>query len=151
MLCNEVSTPIELISAVLTTARCSAVVWSAPAHVVSVAPRCSPPYQPVPCLENSLWERWEYFMFGMLSWNQKSLWADSCHIFLFVQARECSSAAFTRDLVDIWGCAKDVHGQEYAWGSLLPTPHSLVPRTQQTWIWASSPKTCVCLLDLGLV
>lgn len=29
-------------------------------------------------------------MFGMLSWKQKPLWADSCHIFLFVQARECS-------------------------------------------------------------
>lgn len=29
-------------------------------------------------------------MFGMLSWKQKPLWADSCHIFLFVQARERS-------------------------------------------------------------
>lgn len=85
-------------------------------------------------------------MFGMLSWNQKPLWADSCHIFLFVQARECSLAAFARDLVDIWGCAKDLHGQESAWGSPLPAPHSLAPRTQQTWIWASSSKTVPAVL-----
>lgn len=54
-------------------------------------------------------------MFGMLSRNQKPLWADSCHIFLFVQAQECSSAAFTRDLVGsgaVQGMCmgRDLHG-----------------------------------------
>lgn len=48
-------------------------------------------------------------MFGMLSWNQKPLWADSCHICLFGQMRERSSAAFCRGaggrLGGVRGCA----------------------------------------------
>lgn len=46
-------------------------------------------------------------MFGMLSWNQKPLWADSCHICLFGQMRERSSAAFCRGAGGrLWGCAR---------------------------------------------
>lgn len=87
-------------------------------------------------------------MFGMLSWNQKPLWADSCHICLFGQMQERSSAVFTRELAAIWGCARlcdDLVG--------LPHTHTVLlgAGDQQTWTWASSLRTCVCLLYLGLV
>lgn len=42
----------------------------------------------LPC--KSPLRRWEQLLFGMLSWSQKPLWADSCHIFACLD--KCRSA-----------------------------------------------------------
>jgi len=62
-------------------------------------------------------------MFGMLSWNQKPLWADSCHIYLLGQMWEGSLAGFAGEVVTVQGCARlcgDLRGAAQCQGLSRP-------------------------------